>query len=136
MRLGIAEPDMELSAIRSLLERAVPKNRGQEFGDLLEELANDTCVAVEPDCPRCELRKGCPTAATRKEEAAAAAKQAAALARASAKAKTKATEKKAPEPAEVKPAAKSGTKSAQASAVKKDTAKSQHSPKGRHGGVK
>ena len=40
-----------------MLERAVPKNRGVEFLDLIEELANDTCLLGAPDCPRCELRK-------------------------------------------------------------------------------
>ncbi|HKM54612.1 MAG TPA: endonuclease, partial [Isosphaeraceae bacterium] len=37
LRLGISEPD--LAALRSVLERAVPKNRGVEFIELLEELA-------------------------------------------------------------------------------------------------
>ena len=76
-RLGIADHDMDTPALRVLLERAVPKNRGVEFGDLLEELAHDTCLDPQPDCPRCDLRKICPTASTRKEEAAASAKQAA-----------------------------------------------------------
>ena len=52
-----------------MLERAVPKNRGVEFIDLIEELAHDTCVEGEPDCPRCELRKVCPTGAARLEQA-------------------------------------------------------------------
>ena len=70
-RLGVHESDVH--ALRSVLERAVPKNRGVEFGDLLEELAHDTCVPGDPDCPRCELRKICPTAQTRKQAAYAAA---------------------------------------------------------------
>ena len=65
-RLGIHEPD--LHALRSVLERAVPKNRGVEFVELLEELAHDTCVPGDPDCPRCELRKICPTGLQRKAE--------------------------------------------------------------------
>lgn len=89
VRLGIVEPETEVSAIRSLLERAVPKNRGAEFADLLEDLAHDTCVEPEPDCPRCELRKLCPTAATRKEEAASAARLAAAQAKAAAREATR-----------------------------------------------
>jgi endonuclease III len=76
-RLGIADHATETAALRGLLERAIPKNRGVEFGDLLEELAHDTCVEPEPDCPRCELRKVCPTASARKEEAIATARQAA-----------------------------------------------------------
>ena len=76
-RLGAADSHTETPALRAVLERAVPKNRGNEFADLIEELAHDTCVAGEPDCPRCELRKSCPTARTRKDEALAAAKAAA-----------------------------------------------------------
>jgi endonuclease III len=63
-RLGISEP--EVSALRAALERAVPKNRGAEFLDLMEDLTNDTCVEGEPDCSRCELRKICTFAMTRK----------------------------------------------------------------------
>ena len=85
-RLGIAERrGRPRRPSASLLERAVPKNRGVEFVDLIEELAHDTCVEGEPDCPRCELRKICPTGLARKEEAHVAAKQAAAQARAAAK---------------------------------------------------
>ncbi len=65
-RLGIADSD--LPSLRSTLERAVPKNRGAEFLELLEELAHDTCVEPLPDCPRCELRKICPFALARKHE--------------------------------------------------------------------
>lgn len=60
-RLGLADPDMELPALRASLERAIPKNRGIEFTDLLEELAHDTCVEEDPDCARCELKEICPT---------------------------------------------------------------------------
>jgi endonuclease-3 len=86
-RLGVHEPDVH--ALRSVLERAVPKNRGVEFVELLEELAHDTCVPGDPDCPRCELRKICPFFQARKQAAAhppahgkagAAAKSAAATA--------------------------------------------------------
>ena len=69
-RLGIDESDPV--ALRSALERAVPKNRGVEFLDLLEDLAHDTCVPGIPECPRCELRKICPYPAQHKEVAAAA----------------------------------------------------------------
>jgi endonuclease III len=67
-RLGVADAETDLPSLRAILERAVPKNRGVEFADLLEELAHDTCVEGIPDCPRCELRKICPTARTRKDE--------------------------------------------------------------------
>ncbi len=61
-RLGVAEGEVDVPTLRASLERAVPKNRGAEFADLIEDLAHDTCVEGEPDCPRCELRKICPTA--------------------------------------------------------------------------
>jgi endonuclease III len=72
-RLGIAEAEAEPASLRAMLERVVPKNRGADFGDLMEELSHDTCVAGNPDCPRCELRKVCPTG----QERLAAEKQAA-----------------------------------------------------------
>lgn len=75
-RLGVAEAEADVPSLRGMLERAIPKNRGHEFCDLLEELTHDTCVEGEPDCPRCELRKVCPTAHTQKEQAAAHAKAA------------------------------------------------------------
>jgi endonuclease-3 len=84
-RLGISEPDV--TSLRAILERAVPKNRGVEFLELLEELAHDTCVEGTPECPRCELRRICPFAQARKHEARPAAKSA-----------SKSTAKSAPEP--------------------------------------
>ncbi len=90
-RLGIAEND--LSSLRATLERAVPKNRGAEFLEMLEELAHDTCVESDPDCPRCELRKICTFALTRKSEAARAV-QAAAKAAAKAAAEARKAPKK------------------------------------------
>jgi len=65
-RLGISES--ELPALRAVLERAIPKNRGAEFLDLIEDLANDTCAEDQPDCPHCELRKICPFALASKHE--------------------------------------------------------------------
>jgi endonuclease-3 len=66
-RLGVAEPESDSIALRATLERTVPKNRGNEFIELIEELAHDTCVEGTPDCPRCELRKICPTAQARQD---------------------------------------------------------------------
>lgn len=60
-RLGIADPSTSSEALRGTLERAIPKNRGAEFGDLMEELAHDTCLPGEPLCARCELKSICPT---------------------------------------------------------------------------
>ena len=78
LKSGIARLDEKLAAdnaaLRAVLERAVPKTRGDEFVDLMEELAHDTCVEGEPDCPRCELRKICPTGQDRKTELAASTK--------------------------------------------------------------
>jgi endonuclease III len=63
-RLGFTEATP--SALRALLERAIPKNRGAEFLDLIEDLAHDTCLEEDPQCPRCELRKLCAFALARK----------------------------------------------------------------------
>jgi endonuclease-3 len=73
-RLGIADADTDDATLRAALERAVPKNRGGEFVDLMEELTHDTCVGGEPDCPRCELKKICPTGQARLASGRAAAK--------------------------------------------------------------
>jgi endonuclease-3 len=100
-RLGIAEPETETATIRGIVERAVPKNRGAEFSDLIEELAHDTCVAGIPDCPRCELRKICPTGQERLNADKVAARAATKAA------STKATEKSKPaSPAPTPPKAK------------------------------
>ena len=121
-RLGIVDHETEIPAIRSLLEHAVPKNRGAEFVDLLEELAHDTCLEPEPDCPRCDLRKLCPTAHSRKEEAAAAVKLAAAQAKAAARESAR--------------AAKAADKAPPAPAKSKDNPREKEppKPKGRAGG--
>ena len=66
-RVGISES--EVPALRAILERAVPKNRGVEFLDLMEDVANDTCLETDPECPRCELRKVCAFALTHKSGA-------------------------------------------------------------------
>lgn len=79
-RLGVVPDRTTEAAARSLLERAVPKNRGGEFVDLLEELAQDTCVPDEPECGRCSLLKLCPTGRLRVPTKAAAAKAKAAAA--------------------------------------------------------
>jgi endonuclease-3 len=65
IRLGFADESTPPEAIRSALERGVPKAKGPEFADLLEELAHDTCVAGEPNCPACVLLKLCPTGQAR-----------------------------------------------------------------------
>ena len=70
-RVGVSES--EIPALRAILERAVPKNRGVEFLDLIEDLANDTCLETNPECPRCELRKVCTYALTHKRAAHSAA---------------------------------------------------------------
>ncbi|WP_435010592.1 endonuclease III domain-containing protein [Tundrisphaera lichenicola] len=76
LRLGVAEEATDIPTLRGLLERAVPKNRGAEFGELIEALAHDTCVEGEPDCPACELRKVCPTGLSHKAEPVASAAKA------------------------------------------------------------
>jgi endonuclease-3 len=61
-RLGVGPGDTDLPTYRGSLERAIPKNRGAEFVELIEELAADVCLDPEPNCPACELRKICPRA--------------------------------------------------------------------------
>ena len=102
-RLGISEPD--LPSLRSVLERAVPKNRGVEFLELLEELANDTCVEPRPDCPRCELRKICAFALARKHEAQYTAPANQSAAKTTAEAKKPAKKIAAKEAAKERPSA-------------------------------
>ncbi len=114
-RLGITEDTIH--ELRAVLERAVPKNRGAEFLDLIEDLANDTCVEGEPDCPRCELRKICPYAQDRKLQEAADARSA--KARHTTKDKEKEKEKE-PEPA--KPARVRAVEPPPAAAVVKKAA--------------
>ncbi len=116
-RVGVSES--EVPALRAVLERAVPKNRGVEFLDLLEDVANDVCHEGVPECPRCELRKICTYALTHKAGAHAPAHAATATATATATAKTtapraaKAAAKPAKaEKAEVSDASSNGPKAA------------------------
>jgi len=130
-RLGIADPGAGADALRSLLERAVPKNRGVEFVELIEDLAHDTCVEPEPDCPRCELRKLCPTAAARRQEAHLASKTLAAATRAAGKDAANAAAKAA---LKTPPGASAETPHTTGPA--KDPAKDAKPTKGRPGGSK
>lgn len=101
VRLGLADEESDHPTLRAMLERAVPKNRGNEMVDLLEELTHDTCVEGPPDCPRCELRKICPTGQERQAADKAATRAASKLPKveappAPAKAATKAPAPAAP----------------------------------------
>jgi endonuclease III len=73
-RLHVADASTDDATLRSAIERAVPKNRGSDFVDLMEELTHDTCVEGMPDCPRCDLKKICPTGQTRLVEMKASEK--------------------------------------------------------------
>lgn len=56
-RLGIAEPGTkDIPAVRSTLERAIPKNKGVKFVELLEHLTTEGCTTGEPDCAICALK--------------------------------------------------------------------------------
>lgn len=48
-RLGLQEADVP--ALRSLIERAIPKNRGAEFVELLEEMTHDPAFHDDPKRP-------------------------------------------------------------------------------------
>jgi endonuclease-3 len=76
-RLGVADKSAKDVALRGLLDRAIPKNRGADFADLMEALTHDVCVEGTPDCPHCDLKKLCPTGHARLAERKAGAKAAA-----------------------------------------------------------
>lgn len=65
--LGLHEDDV--AALRGLVERAIPKNRGAEFVDLLEEMSHDPAIANDPKAPRW-LHQGKPAKPAAKEEPA------------------------------------------------------------------
>jgi endonuclease-3 len=75
-KLGLHEEDV--ASLRGLIERAIPKNRGAEFVDLLEELAHDPAVEKDPKAPRW-IHHGKPAkpAPTKDEPASKAAPKAA-----------------------------------------------------------
>jgi hypothetical protein len=50
--LGLHEPDV--ASLRGLIERAIPKNRGTEFIELLEEMAHDAALPNDAKVPRWE----------------------------------------------------------------------------------
>ena len=128
-RLGVSEP--EVAALRAVLERAVPKNRGAEFLDLIEDLANDTCVEGEPDCPNCELRKICHFALTRKQHAHSSA----AAGRAGPARKTKDVVKKGKDK-RAHPSAAPPAKKKLAPRAAKEPPRSSKSPRRKHGDAK
>ncbi len=130
VRLGIIEPDTEDASVRSLLERAVPKNRGAEFCDLVEKLCQDTCLPEAPVCIRFELKKICPFGIARlsarkvsskakpKKGAVAVAAKGAAASKNS-KAKPTAPKAAVAKPAAAKPAVKAGKPLAKKAPLKK-----------------
>ncbi len=59
-RLGVAEGEADVPTLRATLERAVPKNRGAEFADLIEELAHDTCVEGRARLPSVRIAEDLP----------------------------------------------------------------------------
>ena len=49
-KLGLQEDDV--ASLRGLIERAIPKNRGAEFVDLLEDMVNDPAIEHDAKVPR------------------------------------------------------------------------------------
>jgi endonuclease-3 len=131
-RLGVAEPKQDDATLRAALERAVPKTKGNEFVDLIEDLAHDTCVEGEPDCPRCELRKPCPTSKNRKADPARTGVKPPAATQAgpasTAKTKPGPAAKPAAKPAPKAPAPKAAAKPANAAISTKAPAKPSAKP--------
>ncbi|OJW05640.1 MAG: endonuclease [Planctomycetales bacterium 71-10] len=72
-KLGLHEDDVP--TLRGLVERAIPKNRGAEFLELLEDLAHDPAVENDPKAPRW-LHQGKPAKAAKEEPAKDAAPKA------------------------------------------------------------
>lgn len=61
-RLGLLEEEPEdPEALRTSLEHLVPKARGALFNELLSALADDLCVADNPECGSCPLAPECAT---------------------------------------------------------------------------
>lgn len=65
-KLGLQEDDVP--TLRGLVERAIPKNRGAEFLELLEDLAHDPTVENDPKAPRW-IHQGKPAKAAKEETA-------------------------------------------------------------------
>ena len=91
-RLGLAEREVPLEALRGRLERLVPKRLGAEFTALVRELAADVCWEGEPACKDCPVREICPTGQPKLREGTAKSKstlvKAAAAAKKAARAET------------------------------------------------
>jgi endonuclease-3 len=131
-RLHITEAQTDNAALRSALERAVPKNRGSEFVDLMEELTHDTCVEGKPDCPHCELKKPCPTGQTRLADLKAAEKSSTrAGAKASKAAASAARDGAARSKAAAKPSARPAAKPKTKTSAARTTTKGKAAPKGK-----
>ncbi len=62
-RLHLVRTDSDSEAdMQAFLERAVNSNRAWQLHALLKRLAEEVCVVGEPLCPKCPLRRTCPTA--------------------------------------------------------------------------
>ncbi len=59
IQLALIEPDVEVAAARSAIERAVPKSRGLEFSQLMERLTHDLTPADDARSPWRDLRAIC-----------------------------------------------------------------------------
>lgn len=123
-RLDVIKPNADDATVRSTLERGIAKTRGAEFIDLIAELAHDTCVQGEPDCPRCILLKICVTG----KERVAAAKAAEAAKAKALKAKAKTAPAPAPTPAPT-PAKQAAPSAKQAPAPPAKSSASRKSPR-------
>lgn len=73
-RMGLVEEHADLETLRSSVEHQVPKAKGQQFIDLISELAEAHCHEEEPRCSHCALRTLCPTAAEQKAMASSSKK--------------------------------------------------------------
>ena len=93
-RLGLSEADTDLATLRATLERGIPKNRGHEFMDVMEDLTHDVCLEENPLCGRCALQSICPFGKDRGHQTTSAARS---TTRRAAKSTTEAKDKTATE---------------------------------------
>lgn len=75
-RLGVIKSDMPAVVAQGALERHVSHRDAAGCTAVLRRHADEVCIAGEPKCSACVLRRGCPTGKDRaKERSAAGAKE-------------------------------------------------------------
>ncbi len=73
-RMGLIEEHSDIEALRASVEHQVPKAKGQQFIDMVSDLADAHCHEDVPACSHCPLRTVCPTGQEHKAMASTAKK--------------------------------------------------------------